>query len=312
MAGVDQNPESYATGEPTPKVSGRDRHRRPLRLSRPRGAARRLNAIVFTAGLVGAFAIPTAMLLWVDDTRTQSAVLASLLVAIVTLIVAEHFRYYNRTPKLARLETALENGQTYTYFDRVLGYESEIAHVVACAGPGREFFLQRVEELREAAAWADLAAGQVRLSTEEEFPARIRFVELARHMVLGVSFDESAFWRSRTGRNYLDTQRREIEQRRLVVTRIFVCTEEEMLDWSDIFAAQRASGVNVLILDPANRLPTDDEDFNVYDHEVVRYAAPLDPQLPSGARAATFSVRQGDVRRYLNRFDSLQSRSDPA
>jgi hypothetical protein len=252
-----------------------------------------------------------AMALWIDEPRTQNAVLASLLVSIVALVVAEHFRYYNRTPKLARLESALENKQTYAYFDRILAYEASIAHVVACAGPGKDFFLQRIAELREASMWADLAAGQVRLSTEEEFPARLRFVELAQRSVVGVSFDESTFWRSPAGQNYLDVQRSEIAARGLQVTRIFVCTLDELHAWIDIFEAQEQSGVEVIVLDPKNRLPSDDEDFNVYDGEVVRFAASVDPGLPfpSGTRAATFSVRPGDVRRYMSRVESLRSRS---
>ncbi len=273
--------------------------------------SRSLTLSFVAGGVLASFGIPTAFALWIDDATTQNAVLAGLLVAIVALILAEHFRYYNRTPKLARLESALENKQTFAYFDRILSHEAAIARVIACAGPGRDFFLQRIAELREASAWADLAAGQVRLSTEEEFPARLSFVRLARHSVVGVSFDESPFWRSPAGQNYLDVQRTEIVERNLHVTRIFVCTAKELHSWRDIFDAQEACGIEVLVLDPKNRLPSDEEDFNVYDSEVVRFAASADPGLPfpSGTRSATFSVRAGDVRRYLTRVESLRSRS---
>jgi hypothetical protein len=80
----------------------------------------------------------------------------------------------------------------------------------------------------------------------------------------------------------------------------------------DIFEAQQQCGIEVLVLDPRNRLPADEEDFNVYDEEVVRFAASVDPGLPfpSGTRSATFSIRSGDVRRYSSRVESLRSRSN--
>lgn len=281
-----------------------------LRLGRPVSVSRRINVAFVVGALVATFVLPVAVVLWVKDPTKQNAILSGLMASTVALLLTEHFRYYNRTPKLARLECALENRETYEYLDRVLTYEKEIAEVLRQAGPGSDFFLQRVSELREASAWADLAAGQVRLSPEEEFPARLRFVELARSEIIGVSFDEEHFWRGQVGSNYLAVQEKAISDRNLSIIRIFVGDASELHSWQDIFARHEKAGVTVLLLDPESRIESDDEDFNMYDKQVVRFAGSKDgAQHSQSARSATFSVRPGDVRRYQTRVESLMSRS---
>lgn len=241
-----------------------------------------------------------------------------LLTGVAALQMGELWQMHARTPLVAKLEEALVDPLLYQYLEQIITAHARLDQRLAPASRYAFTFRRRANEcLGEAAHVMDeLAAGRLVVSDpDQQFKFSIDLVANARRSVRAVSFRDEEFWESEAGERYLKHNehllRRTGPRRRGGVVRIFVLDSDEIImRLKPVIVRHIALGVTVYILPPSVQVPSDLEDFVVYDDQCVRFAEPL--EFAGSRKRATLSVNPPDVARYIAKFQQMTLRSVPA
>ena len=241
-----------------------------------------------------------------------------LLTGVAALQIGELWQMHARTPLVARLEEALVDPLLYQHLEQIITANARLNQRLAPASRYAFTFRRRANEcLGEAAHVMDeLAAGRLVVTDpDQQFKFSIDLVANARRSVRAVSFRDEEFWESEAGERYLKHNehllKRGASRRRGGVSRIFVLDSHEIiLQLKPVIDRHIALGVTVYILPPNVQVPSDLEDFVVYDDQCVRFAEPL--EFSGSRKRATLSINPPDVTRYVSKFQQMVLRSLPA
>jgi hypothetical protein len=263
-------------------------------------------------GLLGGWASQ----LVTNDQAMQLVV--GLLTGVAALQIGELWQMHARTPLVAKLEEALVDPLLYQHLEQIITANARLNVRLAPASRYAFTFRRRADEcLGEAAHVMDeLAAGRLVVSDpDQQFKFSIDLVANARRSVHAVSFRDEEFWESEAGERYLKHNehllKRGLYRRRGGVSRIFVFDSDEIiLQLKPVIDRHIALGVAVYILPPSVQVPSDLEDFVVYDNQCVRFAEPL--EFAGSRKRATLSINPPDVAKYASKFQQMMLRSLPA
>jgi len=93
--------------------------------------------------------------------------------------------------------------------------------------------------------------------------------EVPQSKVMAVSFEDTAFWSSAEGSNFLEEHRRAID-RGVEITRIFIKEKGDETALSDVIGQQSEIGVNVYTVEKDDVAALDPSDIVIYDDILVR------------------------------------------
>ena len=166
-----------------------------------------------------------------------------------------------------------------------------------------------------------LASGVLAIDTPNaELKSNFDFIKfIPKHNVRAISYFDEHFWTSSSGKNFLEYNRRAIQDG-ISIERIFVLRQEIDQNMRNIMTEQVAIGVLVYFVSATSlaQQAGEPEDFVIYDNIAVRAAQliPDDPTTPYEDKAARL-IYSTDLIKYIRKYEAIKVcssfyRSNPA
>ena len=238
--------------------------------------------------------------------------IAGVVVAILVVQVGEVFRHEGTADKVASLERAMEDNESYKKIVFQLDQFAAIEAVLS-QHPKLKNFTEEVIEQTYAQLNAKLEAlgkGQIVIDQgHRELTSNKHFLlALPNEFVHAVSYEDETFWDEPAGQDFLDAHKVLLRQGKRV-KRIFILKEAESKGQSSVIKVQVDLGIDCWIIIEEHLDSQFRRDFVLYDDKYVRYGETLMHGRENVLKRATLLSQAVAVEEFAEKFAFLEANS---